>query len=82
MSFTEEADERGCYCGVWDTNPQAFEELGYPRGFCGLCEVCKAPGHTRHYPGPVPCTGCWCDKHFAEEAERAAQEFAEDEENE
>jgi hypothetical protein len=72
MSWTEEADKRNCYCGVWDTNPAAFEAEGYPVGFCGMCEVCGAPGHTRHHPGPVPYTGCWCDPHYAKEEARAA----------
>ena len=79
MSWTEEADKRDCYCGVWDTNPAAFEAEGYPVGFCGMCEVCGTPGHTRHYPGPAPYTGCWCDPHYAEEEARAAEQFASEE---
>lgn len=64
MSFTEEAQERGCYCGTWDRNPRAFEELGLPRGYCGMCDVCGRPGHLRHFPGAVPFTGAWCDRHW------------------
>ena len=56
------ARERGCYCGVRDRNPAAYEKLGYPLGFCGICERCGVPGHTRHFPGPVPYTGAWCDR--------------------
>jgi hypothetical protein len=64
MSLTEEARQRGCYCGTWDTNPEAFESAGIPRGFCGFCQVCGRPGHTRHFPGAVPYTGCWCERHW------------------
>ena len=46
MSWTVEADKRNCYCGVWDTNPAAFEAERYPVGFCGLCEGSSL--HTRH----------------------------------
>jgi hypothetical protein len=27
-----------------------------------ICERCGAPGQTRHFPGPVPYTGAWCDR--------------------
>ena len=57
-------NKRGCYCGIWDTNPAHFESQGVPRGFCGFCETCNKPGHTRHFPGSVPYTGCWCDFHY------------------
>ena len=40
---------RSCYCKAGET-------------FCGTCERCGAPGHTRHFPGPVPVTGAWCDR--------------------
>jgi hypothetical protein len=56
------ARERGCYCDVWNKDPAAYEKLGYAAGFCGICERCSAPGHTRHFPGPVPYTGSWCDR--------------------
>jgi len=57
-------NKRGCYCGIWDTDPAHFESEGVPRGFCGFCETCNKPGHTRHFPGSVPYTGCWCDFHY------------------
>jgi len=53
---------RNCYCGGWDKDPATYEKRGYLVGFCGICERCGAPGHTRHFPGPVPYTGAWCDK--------------------
>lgn len=54
--------ERGCYCGLWDETPAFYEKQGVPLGFCGICIRCGVPGHTRHFPGPVPFTGAWCDK--------------------
>ncbi|HZG42170.1 MAG TPA: hypothetical protein VEY93_04345 [Longimicrobium sp.] len=45
--MTENA--RGCYCHAGDTT-------------CGTCERCGGAGHTRHFPGPVPYTGAWCDR--------------------
>lgn len=56
------ARERNCYCGLWDKNPALYEKEGLPLGFCGKCERCGVPGHTRHFPGPVPYTGSWCDR--------------------
>jgi hypothetical protein len=61
---------KGCYCGLWDRTPEVLEARGVPRGFCGLCSVCSAPGHTRHHPGTVPFTGSWCDDHYADLASR------------
>jgi len=57
-------NERGCYCEIWDKNPAFFESQGVPRGYCGFCQRCEAPGHTRHFPGAAPYTGCWCDRHY------------------
>ena len=57
-------NKRGCYCELWDRNPDHFESRGVPRGYCGFCQTCSKPGHTRHFPGVVPCTGCWCDFHY------------------
>lgn len=54
-------NERSCYCGLWETNPEFLREQGVPEGHCGICQRCGAPGHTRHFPGPVPYTGAWCD---------------------
>jgi hypothetical protein len=63
MSYRNEAEKRGCYCGVWDDEnpPKHLIERGVPRGYCGKCERCGANGHARHFPGPVPYTGAWCD---------------------
>ena len=55
-------NKRGCYCELWEKDPSFFEKQGVPQGYCGFCEKCKRPGHTRHYPGPVPYTGTWCDR--------------------
>lgn len=54
--------ERNCYCDLWQTSPDFLRKEGVPPGFCGRCDRCGAPGHTRHYPGPVPVTGAWCDE--------------------
>ena len=56
------ANAKGCYCTVWKKNPDAYRAHGLEPGFCGICERCGKPGHTRHYPGPVPYTGAWCDR--------------------
>lgn len=49
-------NERGCLC------PAA--EAGAAETFCGTCQVCGNPGHTRHFPGALPYSGAWCDAHF------------------
>ena len=49
-TLTEQAEKRGCYCGVWDKDPKVYEDLGYERGYCGTCDRCGKPGHTRPYP--------------------------------
>lgn len=49
-----------CYCDSLDAEWKAKQ--GYAEGFCGVCERCGAPGHTQHFPGPVPYTGAWCDR--------------------
>jgi hypothetical protein len=41
-----------------------MEKQSIPEGYCGLCDKCGKPGHTRHFPGMVPFTGTWCEKHF------------------
>jgi hypothetical protein len=56
------ARARNCYCGLWDKDPAFYEKQGFPQGFCGICERCGVPGHLRHFPGPVPYTGAWCDR--------------------
>lgn len=55
---------RQCYCN--SISREALAEQGIAAGFCGICEVCQQPGHTRHYPGAVPYTGAWCDACFAQ----------------
>ena len=51
---------RNCYCHSVDA---AFrQKQGIPENFCGICDRCGEPGHTRHHPGPVPVTGAWCDR--------------------
>lgn len=57
-------NRRGCYCDLWEKNPAALEAAGVPRDHCGSCQTCGRPGHIRHFPGPVPFTGSWCDFHF------------------
>ncbi len=53
-----------CYCDLWNKSPETLEKQGVPRGFCGLCHVCGAPGHLQHFPGAVAFTGAWCKKHY------------------
>jgi O-acetyl-ADP-ribose deacetylase len=53
-----------CCCDLWKKSPETLEKQGVPRGFCGLCHVCGAPGHLQHFPGAVPFTGAWCKKHY------------------
>jgi hypothetical protein len=55
---------RDCYCELWEKDPSVLEKQGVPRGFCGLCDSCKTPGHVRHFPGIVPYSGSWCDAHY------------------
>ena len=38
-----------------------LSQQGIPEGYCGICERCGKPGHTQHFPGPIPYTGSWCD---------------------
>ena len=65
-----ESDKRGCYCDLWEKSPQTLEKQGVPRGYCGICEICKAPGHTRQAPGATPYTGSWCDRCYRGETIR------------
>lgn len=51
---------RQCYCDSLSAEWKA--QQGYAEGFCGVCERCGKPGHTQHFPGPVPYTGAWCDR--------------------
>lgn len=63
--------QRSCYCFLWEQNAESLRQQGIPPGYCGMCQVCGAAGHTRHYPGPVPYTGAWCDACYAQLADRA-----------
>lgn len=51
---------RQCYCA--SLSAESRREQNIPDGFCGICERCGAPGHTQHFPGPIPYTGAWCDR--------------------
>lgn len=51
---------RQCYCG--SLSAEFLRERKIPEGYCGICERCGQPGHTQHFPGPVPYTGAWCDR--------------------
>jgi hypothetical protein len=62
---------RNCFCSLWETNPEFLEKQGLPHGYCGICDLCGDPGHTRHYPGPVPVTGAWCDVCYQVQAHKA-----------
>lgn len=53
-------NERGCYCAGIDAGFRRKFDIA--DGYCGVCERCGKPGHTRHFPGPVPYTGAWCDR--------------------
>jgi hypothetical protein len=57
---TNRSNPRHCYCHA--TNAEDRRARGIPDGFCGICERCGQPGHTQHFPGPVPYTGAWCDR--------------------
>ncbi len=59
-SPTPASSTRQCYCHA--TNTEDRRARGIPDGFCGICERCGQPGHTQHFPGPVPYTGAWCDR--------------------
>lgn len=61
---TARAKKLGCYCTLWDKDPEYYKNKNVPEGFCGLCEKCGQPGHTRHFPGAVPYTGIWCERHY------------------
>lgn len=54
------SEKRMCYCDSLSAEWKA--QQGYAEGFCGVCERCGQPGHTQHFPGPVPYTGAWCDR--------------------
>lgn len=61
---TERAERLGCYCMIWDKNPNQYLKRSIPAGYCGFCNVCGEPGHIRHFPGSAPYTACWCERHY------------------
>lgn len=58
------AEKLGCYCNLWNKDPAFFKKKSIPEGYCGLCQKCDRPGHTRHFPGFAPYTGTWCKRHY------------------
>jgi len=60
MKPTATKAKRQCYCASLDAGSRREQNL--PDGYCGICERCGAPGHTQHFPGPLPYTGAWCDR--------------------
>ena len=46
-------------------SPDCYCEDRKPGVYCGVCQVCGKPGHTRAHPN-LPTTGAWCDEHWAE----------------
>ncbi|MEW6532170.1 MAG: hypothetical protein AB1473_15140 [Thermodesulfobacteriota bacterium] len=56
----------GCYCAERKKNVGLAELMkDIPEGYCGICNVCGKPGHTRGHPS-LPTTGAWCDEHWAQ----------------
>lgn len=53
-------ETRHCYCSLWQTAPETLRQQGVPEGYCGLCNVCGAAGHTRAHPA-APVSDAWCD---------------------
>jgi hypothetical protein len=64
MKIEPSAAATDCSCSLWSTDPHFLESQGVPRGYCGHCDVCGAPGHLRHFPGAVPVSSVWCDRHY------------------
>ena len=58
------SEQRDCYCGLDGSTGTSTATSDVPPGICGRCDVCGHPGHIRHFPGPAPVTGTWCDIHF------------------
>lgn len=64
--MTENTPPHNCYCNERKTNPAVAEPMkDIPDGFCGICEICGKPGHTKAHPH-LPTTGSWCDEHWNE----------------
>lgn len=54
-----------CYCNERLGNPELRALLSaLPDGFCGTCDTCGQPGHSRAHPYR-PVSGSWCDEHWA-----------------
>ena len=62
--FNEKSKRGECYCSRLEDDATSFEENGIPKGYCGICDICGKQGHIRHFPGPLPYTGSWCDEHY------------------
>nr|CAS02748.1 putative integron gene cassette protein [uncultured bacterium] len=56
--------QRHCYCDLWESNPDVLQSQNLPHGFCGICERCGQPGHSRHAPAAAPYTSAWCDSYY------------------
>lgn len=53
-----------CYCEERKNNPGLAEIMkDIPEGYCGICDVCGKPGHTKAHPS-LPFSGAWCDEHW------------------
>ena len=52
-----------CYCSEREKSPESDSQI--PPGFCGICEICQRPGHTRAHPH-LPVTSAWCEQHWEE----------------
>lgn len=53
-----------CYCPDRKNNPKVAELMkNIPEGFCGICDICGKPGHTKAHPN-LPTSGAWCDEHW------------------
>jgi hypothetical protein len=51
---------KSCYCDY--LSDEFRRQHNIPEGYCGICQQCGAPGHTRHHPAPVAYTGTWCNR--------------------
>ena len=56
--------QRHCYCPEDGSHPRYLRKDGIPPEYCGKCQVCGQPGHTRPHPACLPYTGAWCDRHY------------------
>lgn len=55
-----------CYCEERKNNKGVAELMkDLPEGFCGTCDICGKPGHTKGHPS-LPTTGAWCDEHWSQ----------------